>query len=52
MASSPNVIPNAEIRARLVTLEVIAVTSLGLYLANAKNDPDSNYVVDKHAPDR
>ena len=31
---------DAEVSGRLVTLEVLAMTTLGLYLANSKNDPD------------
>lgn len=31
---------NDEIAGRLVALEVFAMTALGLYLANSKNDPD------------
>jgi len=31
---------NDEIAGRLVVLETFVMTSLGLYLANARNDPD------------
>ena len=31
---------DVEVSGRLVTLEVLAMTTLGLYLANSKNDPD------------
>jgi hypothetical protein len=30
----------AEIEARLLALEIISTTALGLYLANSRNDPD------------
>jgi hypothetical protein len=44
MPNEQKPITNAEIRGRqrLAALEVLAMTSLGLYLANAKNDPDGS----------
>jgi hypothetical protein len=33
-------VSNDELAGRLCAVEVIAMTSLGLYLANSKNDPD------------
>jgi len=33
---------NEELAGRVVALEVISMTALGLYLANAKNDPDGS----------
>jgi hypothetical protein len=33
-------VSNEELSGRMMTLEVIAITALGLYIANSRNDPD------------
>jgi hypothetical protein len=32
--------PNEELSGQITALEVVAMTALGLYLANSRNDPD------------
>jgi len=32
--------PNEELAGQITALEVVAMTALGLYLANSRNDPD------------
>jgi hypothetical protein len=33
-------VSNEELSGRMMTLEIIAITTLGLYIANSRNDPD------------